>query len=191
MRTITNNKKPYITKTLAVFIIGLLAINWVYNNSLEQAEASSYSLQDQIRLDRIRGCIEGYKANKERVDEIYLHTKQNKIARCATYATLVYAKESWWGKSDRCLTRYNCFWIRNSTHQSGVSYKLDYNNFKIYRNYEDANTDFGHLYFKWHFNRSWYDFVRVWSETDQQTYTSFINDNYNEVYKEILTLISL
>lgn len=194
MRIITNKRRSFFGTFDALILIFIIAVlGFTFSAAIgDNVEAKEkISLQDQIRLDRIRACIDWYEANKERVDEIYLHNKQNKIARCASYATLVFAKESWFWKSLKCINNFNCFWIRNSTHQSWVEYSLDYDNFKIYKSYQDANTDFGSLYFRWHFNRSGRTFVNVWSETDQETYASYINNNYYKIYNEMLTLMNL
>ena len=42
----------------------------------------------------------------------YVHTDQNLITRCATYATLVYAYESGYGQSDKCIRTKNCYGIK-------------------------------------------------------------------------------
>ena len=149
---------------------------------------SEASNRDIIREARIKACEEGYERNKKRVNEIYLHKEQDPITRCATFMTLVYAYESWFGKSRRCMEDFNCFWIKQTTFNTWIPATIWDNRFKIYRNYDDWNRDFAILYFRFHFNKNIEEFVNSRSLTDRETYIDFKRKRFLSLYNDLKKL---
>lgn len=135
---------------------------------------------NKARVNRINACLQAYEDVKPTT---YQHKDQNLITRCATYATLVYAYESGYGKSRKCTEQKNCYGIK----QGGK--------FVTYKTYEDGDYAFAWYYMKWHLNKNAWRFIRGyhmdgrwqygWSQTDVYTYIDFISKNYWEVYNNI------
>ena len=129
--------------------------------------------QEKIRLSRIESCQKYAK-----IEKIYW---QDAVVRCATSATIVFAFESDFWKSNICLNRKNCFWMK----WNWVEYPTGFINFK---NFEKWNEYFAKKYFQFHYKKKVPEFVRSWSMTDRDAYISFFNVNYKKIYNENLKL---
>lgn len=95
-----------ITLIVAMIIFIVLACT-----TIEDTNASY-----EIREQRMEACQQAYDEYKEHVEEVYVHD-QDIVKRCATYMTLVYAKESGYGKSRMCTQDFNCFGIKDVTYK--------------------------------------------------------------------------
>ena len=146
---------------------------------------------NEIRETRIQACSQAYNEYKGWIEERFIHTTQDWIVRCATYMTLVYAKESWFWQSRRCIEDNNCFWLKNPTYNNALRW-LDYNvvsgRFLKFKNYGDDNIAFARFYARFHMNKHIEWFVRDWSMTDRATYIRFMRDRYWDTYNEIYLL---
>jgi len=142
--------------------------------------------KNTIREARYKACFIASKEQKKHIQEKYIHLNQNVIIRCATYMTLIFAYESNYWKSDKCKNNKNCFWIKRTTYDTWINYKLDNNNFKIYKFYQDWNLDFARLYMRFHLNKTSSEFVNSRSATDRNTYINFIKKRYWKVYNYYL-----
>lgn len=162
------------TTSLILFLLVFFGLVKV----VERANAQEIN---QARLNRVDACTQAYIETK--AVEYYKVHDQNIITRCATYATLVYAYESGYGKSSKCTSTKNCYGIK----QGG--------RFVWYDTYKEGDLDFARYYMKWHLNKNAYTFIRGyymdgrwqygWSQTDVYTYIDFISKNYWDVYNEI------
>ena len=157
---------------IAWFILFFLTIyiNYFY---LKTEAKKVYTEQEKIRLSRIKACEKYAKVKK-----IYW---QNSVTRCATFMTVVFAYESNFWKSNICLNRKNCFWMK----WNWVEYPAGFINF---RNFDEANNFFAKKYFKYHYKKKVEDFVYSWSMTDRQSYIYFFRKNYQKIYSEIENL---
>lgn len=161
---------------IAWFVLFFLTIylNYFY---IWKAEAkNNFTLQEKIRLSRLQSCAE-----YAQVKKIYW---QDAITRCATFATIVFAFESNFWKSQMCRDLKNCYWIKGN----GVEYPAW---FITFENYDEANKYFAKKYFKFHYKKKVKEFVYSWSMTDRDAYISFFNVNFLKIYNEILKLKKL
>lgn len=164
----------FIKKAIVIawFILFFLTIyiNYFY---LKTEAKKVYTEQEKIRLSRIKACEKYSKVRK-----IYW---QDAIVRCATFATIVFAFESDFWKSNICLNKKNCFWIK----WNWIEYPAGFINF---RDFDEANNFFAKKYFQFHYKKKVPEFVRSWSMTDRDAYISFFNVNYKKIYNENLKL---
>lgn len=155
-------------------------------------KADASDMQTEIRKARIEACTQAYYEYQEWVDSRYKHSEQNVIIRCATFSSLVFAKESWYWKSNRCLNHLNCYWLKNLSVDlkplEWINVEVVDNRFLKFENYDDWNLLFARLYMRWNFNKDITTFVKWYSETDQETYISFVSDRFWKTYKELKQL---
>ena len=137
------------------------------------------STMELIRWKRYEACENEYRLSKDFVDKRYIHTEQDPVARCSTFMTLVFAFESWYGKSERCLRDKNCFWIKWNWIDTPAW-------FLTFKTYDEWNRYFAKKYFRWHFNKNIDVFVHSWTMTDRKVYTEFMKDNYWGIYNYFL-----
>jgi hypothetical protein len=102
--------------------------------------------------------------------------------------TLVYAFESNYWRSEKCFNNFNCFGIKKTSYNTWIKYKLDNNNFKIYKNYNEWNLDFARLYIRFHLNKNINEFIKSWSMTDRQVYIWFMKEKYWSIYNYFILL---
>lgn len=176
---------------LWMFALAFIVSFWLFFLLYAKSNAS-YDMQTEIRKARIEACTQAYYEYQDWVDSKYKHTNQNIIIRCATFSSLVFAKESWYWKSNRCINHLNCHWIKNLSVDlkplEWINVEVVDNRFLKFENYDDWNLLFARLYMRWNFNKDIETFVTNYSETDRETYISFINDKYWKVYKELKQL---
>ena len=177
---------------IAIHYIWLFAIAFIISFLLFFAltsKSSANDIQTEIRKARIDACTQAYYEYQAFVDSKYIHTTQNIVLRCATFSSLVFAKESWYWKSNRCLNHLNCFWLKNLSVDlkplEWINTEVVDNRFLKFESYDDGNLLFARLYMRWNFNKDIITFVRWWSTTDQETYISFVSDKYWVTYKEL------
>jgi len=154
--------------------------------------------RDTIREARFEACQQAYNEYKDWIEKRYIHTNQNWVARCATYSTLVFAKETWFWQSRMCLQDNNCHWIKQPTYDIRIDYIIWNNRFLIFNNKDDSNLAFARLYARFHMNKIsdtfvrwvWHNWQRVgaYSLTNQDTYVQFISDRYWETYEYFINL---
>ena len=151
----------------------------------------TFADRDTIREARIQACGQAYNEYEEWIEERYIHN-QDWIARCFSYMSIVYAKESGFWQSRRCLEDYNCFWIKNLSVDrrplDWIATKVWNGRFLIFENYDDWNLLFARLYARWNMNKTIREFVVWYSTTDQSTYISFMRDNFWKFYNIWLNL---
>lgn len=127
------------------------------------AQTFSYSIQEQARIDRIESC-----------EKYWDHS----ITKCATMMTLVYAYESWFWKSRRCVQDKNCFGMKWNWYDTPAW-------FLKFNTYQEWNDYFAKKFYQWHYKKSIEEFVYTWSMTERETYIKFIKSKYNTVYEKI------
>lgn len=181
------------TRVIDYILIFLVAMWWVFVGFLIfLLFAHNTYADDNIREARIEACKQAEFEYREHIEtNWYIHTSQDIIIRCATMMTLVYAKESWYWQSRRCLQDYNCFWIKNMWFRQPLDWintKVTDNRFLVFESYDDNNLVFARLYMYWNRNKTIDRYVRDWSVTDQGTYINFLNTNYWRVYNELKKL---
>lgn len=164
----------FIKKAIVIawFILFFLTIYLNYFVKKSEARKDS-TLQEKIRIERLKSCQKYAK-----IEKIYW---QDAVVRCATFATIVFAFESDFWKSNICLNRKNCFWMK----WNWVEYPTGFINF---RNFDEANNFFAKKYFQFHYKKKVEDFVYSWSMTDRKSYIYFFNKNYQKIYSEIENL---
>lgn len=130
-------------------------------------------------------CMKAYKEVKTIVDAKYIHTSQNVVTRCKTYAYLVKNFESWYWKSYKCIKDLNCYWMKKPWYWlalKDVKRTKESNNFlKLYKKWDD-NLVFARLYMRYNYNKPIKTFVTHWSHTDQYIYISYMKANYWKTY---------
>lgn len=186
-------------------------VSSVINTIIPTTSANQDETAIVLRKERLNFCkSELYKLVWEKLPRDLVLNKYNyeiywqeAITRCATFATLIYARESddwkWWGpwSSYRCKAENNCYW----------------NNWHHFRSKSEYVEHFAKTY--WKYNRHTYtvsNFVKnymCWStcvsyewrirdktltlsqkEIDERywNYINFLNENYWEVYNELKNL---
>jgi len=176
------SKKTYLQKfidkyikkvALIEFIIILLLFIPKITNWYDTSE--NLSIQDKIRLERLEVCQNAYKNSW--INEQFLYW-QVPAVRCATYMSLIYAYESNFGKSRKCIEDKNCHWIKWNWYDTPRGF-LRFETYREWREY------FAKKYFKWHYKKNVSKFVYSWSITDRNTYINFVSSKYWNVYKEL------
>lgn len=182
-------KKKYFSVDI---ILRSIVISWfllffltIYLNYFHiwKAEAKNFTLQEKIRISRLKACQKFAKTEKT--------YWQDSVARCATFATIVFAFESNFWKSKMCENFKNCYWMKWNW--------IEYPSWFIkFENYKKADEYFAKKYWQWHYKKKIDIFIKwkcqnwkciwAWSETDQETYIYFFNKNFKKIYKEILDL---
>ncbi|PZM83073.1 hypothetical protein DLH72_04035 [Candidatus Gracilibacteria bacterium] len=155
---------------VAGFILFFLTI---YLNYYKVDAKKNLTLQEKIRISRLQACQKYAK-----IEKIY---NQDAVTRCATFATIVFAFESNFGRSSMCLRKKNCYGMRGN----GVEYPAGFITFPTF---EAGNEYFAKKYFQFHFKKKVEKFVYSWSETDREAYIDFFNRNYKKIYEENLKL---
>ena len=164
----------FIKKVIVIAWFILFFLTIYLNYFVKKSEArKDFTLQEKIRIERLKSCQKYAK-----IEKIYW---QDAVVRCATFATIVFAFESDFWKSNICLNRKNCFWMK----WNWVEYPTDFINF---RNFDEANNFFAKKYFQFHYKKKVEDFVYSWSMTDRKSYIYFFNKNYQKIYSEIENL---
>jgi hypothetical protein len=123
-------------------------------------------------------CKEALEASTLSKNEIYW---QSLVIRCAAYATLVYAVESGFWTSTKCLVDYNCYWMKGNWIENPAGF-LKFNSYREWTQY------FTKKYFQWHYKKLIPDFVYGWSETDRNSYIEYMNTNFWQIYQELENL---
>lgn len=182
-------KRSYISmpvmQAITITCILITIITFAYHNA-KTANANSevtfniekeqkLTLQDKIRLSRLRICQEEYK--NANIGQKFIH-EQIPAVRCATYLTLVYAFESNFGKSRMCKEEKNCMWLMGNWIDTPAW-------FLTFEKYEEAEKYFAQKYWKWHYKKKINTFVNDWSTTHQQEYKNFLNSKYDDTYREL------
>ena len=174
---------------LFIWLLLIASITWmiVKNNWM-----ASDTKRDVIREARMKACATAYWEYQDRIKERYIHTDQNWIVRCFAYMSIVYAKETWFWNSRMCVQDNNCHWLKQMTYDIRIPYTVWNNRFVIFQNPEDSNLAFARLFARFHMNKNadvfvkwvWVNWQRVWaySQTDQDTYVKFIQDNFQKFY---------
>ena len=161
----------FIKKVIVIAWFILFFLTIYLNYFVKKSEArKDFTLQEKIRIERLKSCQKYAK-----IEKIYW---QDAVVRCATFATIVFAFESDFWKSNICLNRKNCFWMK----WNWVEYPTGFINF---RNFDEANNFFAKKYFQFHYKKKVPEFVRSWSMTDRQSYIYFFRENYQKIYSEI------
>jgi len=164
----------FIKKVIVIAWFILFFLTIYLNYFVKKSEArKDFTLQEKIRIERLKSCQKYAK-----IEKIYW---QDAVVRCATFATIVFAFESDFWKSNICLNRKNCFWMK----WNWVEYPTGFINF---RNFDEANNFFAKKYFQFHYKKKVEDFVYSWSMTDRKSYIYFFNKNYQKIYSEIENL---
>lgn len=183
-------KRSYITipvmQVITVFSIMITIITFAYHNATKtnaDSETTYYNvekeskltLQDKIRLSRLRICQDEYK-NAE-IGQQFIH-EQIPAVRCATYMTLIYAFESHYWQSQMCKNQKNCMGMKGNWKDTPAW-------FLTFKNYDEANIYFAQKYWQWHYKKKINTFVNDWSTTHQTEYKQFLNSKYDDTYKEL------
>lgn len=181
-----NSKKSNFTLIIEKYI-NIISIAWfimicfLWLGVLMPNTTNSYyteqnmSIQDKIRLERLEVCQEAYKNSWINKQFIYW---QIPAVRCAAYLTLIYAYESWFWKSQKCIEKQNCWWIKwNWTDTPRWFLKFN--------TYEDWRKYFAKKYFQWHYKKNIKNFVYSRSMTDRETYINFMKQKYWKIYWEL------
>lgn len=164
----------FIKKVIVIAWFILFFLTIYLNYFVKKSEArKDFTLQEKIRIERLKSCQKYAK-----IEKIYW---QDAVVRCATFATIVFAFESDFWKSNICLNRKNCFWMK----WNWVEYPTGFINF---RNFDEANNFFAKKYFQFHYKKKVEDFVYSWSMTYRKSYIYFFNKNYQKIYSEIENL---
>jgi len=145
----------------------------------------------QQRVDRVQACTQAKHKYQDWITDRY-YINQDFVARCATYMHLVYAYESNFGASNRCINHNNCFGIKEPTATDvldNIQYTIADNRFLIFNTKQDGNQVFANLYARWHMNKHINTFVYNRSMTHRNTYISFMRDHYWGLYHYYLSLI--
>lgn len=139
-----------------------------------KSNASSENIRDSIRLERLEVCQKAYK--KSWINKQFIY-EQIPAVRCSTYMAIIYAYESNFGRSRKCVQDKNCFgmkWNWYDTPKWFLTFKTE----KEWREY------FAKKYFQWHYKKKINQFVNNWSQTDRYTYKQFMYKNFWTIYKE-------
>ena len=145
---------------------------------------------NEFRINRLDTCRQASEEYKQHIEDKYIHN-QDIIIRCATYNHLVYAYESDYWKSQKCVVDNNCFWIKLPTYdfaKDDIRYKIWWWRFLIFDSQEDWNLAFARLYMRFHLNKTINKFVNNRSMTDRNTYIHFMKSNYWDTYNIYLNL---
>lgn len=172
----THTKLILIFATIWIVFIILIGTGMKY--SIVNAEGNELTIQDKIRMDRLKVCEKAYKDSwigKQFIQE------QVPSVRCANFMTLIYAYESDFGKSHKCTDHFNCHgmkwnWVDHP------AWFIDFENEKEGREW------FANRYFKFHYKKDIETFVNDWSETDIENYIYFVESKYSKIYSEIENL---
>lgn len=181
-------KRSYISmpvmQVITITCILITIITLAYHNA-RTAEASEINfniekeqkltLQDKIRLSRLRTCQEEYK-NAE-IGKKYIH-EQIPAVRCATYMTLVYSFESNFWQSRMCKEEKNCMGMTGNWIDTPAW-------FLTFETYQEWERYFAQKYWKWHYKKKINTFINDWSTTHQQEYKQFLNSKYDDTYREL------
>lgn len=171
---------------IALSIVTIINIILIVNFKINQTNANNeltfniekeqkLTLQDKIRLSRLRICQEEYK-NAE-IGKKYIH-EQIPAVRCATYMTLVYSFESDFGKSRMCKEEKNCMWMTGNWIDTPTW-------FLTFKTYQEWERYFAQKYWKWHYKKKINTFVNDWSTTHRKEYKQFLNSKYDNTYREL------
>lgn len=160
---------------LAWFLLTLLLIVFLPKNVLKANYNNELNTQDQIRINRLKSCENAYKESWIKDKFIY---KQLMVVRCATYSTLIYAYESNFWQSYKCINNKNCYWIKWNWYDTPAW-------FLTFDTYEQGRDYFAKKYFKWHYKKKINTFVNDWSMTERYIYKQFMFNNYTKIYKEL------
>jgi len=133
------------------------------------------SIRDQIRQERLEICQKAYKNSG--INEQFLYD-QVPAVRCATYMSLIYAFESDFGKSRKCVVQKNCHGMKWNwvNHPAG---------FITFNSHTESREWFANRYFKFHYKKDIKTFVYNWSMTDQAVYTEFVKARFWKMYREL------
>ena len=159
-----------------ILLLLLLPISGFANNTIIES----------IREDRVGACERAYNEYQEHIQDKYIHLAQDPVVRCATYMHLVFAYESGFWTSNKCLEKNNCFGIRRPTYnfaKDDIQYRVWTGNFLIFDNWKDWNLAFARLYYRFHMNKNINQFVYAWSMTDRWTYKHFMRERFTDVYR--------
>ena len=168
----------YISIAWIVWFIIVFSVGW---GIVTPPEANGYntgenmSIRDKIRLERLEVCQKAYKMTH--INEQFIY-KQIPAVRCATYMSLIYAYESNFWKSERCVRDKNCFgikWNWIDTPRWFLKFETE----------TQGREYFAKKYFKFHYKKKVSEFVKSWSMTDQDTYINFVSSKYWNMYKEL------
>ena len=153
--------------TVCYILIGILTPNISFG--------ANTSIQEGIRQERLAICESEYK--KSEINEQFIY-KQVPAVRCATYMTLIYAFESDFWKSNKCIEKKNCHWMK----WNGRDHPAGFINFGTYT---EGREWFANRYWKWHYKKNVNTMIRWWSMTDQDVYVNYVESNYWKVYMEL------
>lgn len=174
-----SRKSP--TRKKAEFLLKCISLSWVIWFfiimifwSIHKADASD-NIRNEIRLERLEVCQEAIENSDIQERIMY---KQILAVRCATYMWLVYAYESDFGKSRKCVEDKNCWGIKWNWYDTPAG-------FLKFGTYKEGRRYFAKKYFQWHYKKKINTFVNNWSMTDRATYKSFMWDRYSTMYKEL------
>jgi hypothetical protein len=92
--------------------------------------------------------------------------------------SLIYAFESSFWKSRKCVEQKNCHGMKWNwvNHPAG---------FITFNSHTESREWFANRYFKFHYKKDIKTFVYNWSMTDQKVYTEFIKARFWEMYREL------
>jgi len=184
LRKRSYNRELIILITIIVTITNIILTNInlkiksaMANNevSFNVEKESILTLQDKIRLSRLRICQEEYK-NAE-IGQKFIN-EQIPAVRCATYMTLVYAFESDFWQSRLCKEDKNCMGMKGNW--------IDTKSWHLtFWTYEDAERYFAKKYWRWHYKKNINTFVNNWAMGNRTEYKQFLNSKYDDTYREL------
>ena len=153
---------------VVIFGIAINKTNADYNNN------PNLSIQDKIRLERMEVCQQAYKLSN--INEKFLYW-QIPAVRCTTYITLIYAYESNFWKSKKCIEKNNCWGIKGNWYDTPRW-------FLSFKTQRAGRLYFATKYFKWHYKKNVNEFINSWSMTDRKTYKHFVWSRWFKIYRQ-------
>lgn len=142
---------------------------------IPRASADLEDIRSAIRQERLEVCQEAYKDSWIREQFIY---GQIPAVRCATYMSLVYAYESDFWRSRKCIQDNNCFWMKGNWVETPEG-------FIVFKTEKEGREYFARKYFQWHYKKDIRTFIHNWSMTDRETYIAFMKNRYEGMYREL------
>lgn len=137
--------------------------------------AQNNEIRDEIRQERLEICQKAYKNTQ--INEMFIY-EQLPAVRCATYMSLVYAYESNFGKSRKCVEDKNCHGMKWNWVDTPAW-------FLKFKTHKEGREYFAKKYFRWHYKKDITTFVYNWSMTDRSTYIAFMKKRYWKMYNEL------
>ena len=122
--------------------------------------------RDRIRKERIQTCKEYW---------------DHSIEKCATFMTLVYAYESWFWKSRRCVEDKNCYGMKWNWYDTPAW-------FLVFDTHQEGDRYFAKKFYQWHYKKDVETFITHWSMTDRETYIEFFYARYDTIYNNMIEL---